>query len=545
MEATNLQIYWHESQPVYSITFRGSQADDDNDDENFNEKGELFTAGGDNKVRLWRLNCEETGKGTCKVDTIDFLSGLSLHEQAVNVIRFDHGGHILASAGDDGQVLLWKLTDEETRKKQQRMGDEPVEGDGWAVWKRLRGTANDLDNMPGGGASEIYDLSWSPDDKYLVTASMDNSLKVFNVDTGNCVAFAKDHNHYVQGVTWDPLNQYIISQSVDRSINIYEIELRDSKDITSSTTSTELIKRLKLKNRIFKSELPFIDEDASSRKIDYSVQKSSYLYHNETLPSFFRRLVMSPCGSLLVVPTGLIKNHPTSTSIGTKDDGEESSQSNSNNTSASSDFNNAVFIYTRAAIKQNLGKPSICLPFFKKPAVAVAFSPIFYERTSNKPYVDLPYKLVFAIATINQVIFYDTENIEPISIVSNLHYTPLTDLTWSPRGDMVMVSSTDGFCSAISINTAVFGRRTKKPSFTNTIVKEEISLNREDASEVKQPKRSHDIINILPVRKKSKVDTNKSTTDSASTPDATGNDKENKDDAKTLEIIKNTEIENS
>lgn len=254
---------------------------------------------------------------------------------------------------------------------------------------------------------------------------------------------------------------------------------------------------------------------------------------------------MSPCGSLLVVPTGLIKNHPTSTSIGTKDDGEESSQSNSINTSASSDFNNAVFIYTRAAIKQNLGKPSICLPFFKKPAVAVAFSPIFYERTSNKPYVDLPYKLVFAIATINQVIFYDTENIEPISIVSNLHYTPLTDLTWSPRGDMVMVSSTDGFCSAISINTAVFGRRTKKPSFTNTIVKEEISLNREDASEVKQPKRSHDIINILPVRKKSKVDTNKSTTDSASTPDATGNDKENKDDAKTLEIIKNTETENS
>ena len=97
MEASHLQIYWHDSQPVYSLTFQKNSAND-----------KLFTAGGDNKVRIWKLNRDENGQngGVRKIESLDFLGSLTHHEQAINVIRFNSKGDVLASAGDDGQVLL-------------------------------------------------------------------------------------------------------------------------------------------------------------------------------------------------------------------------------------------------------------------------------------------------------------------------------------------------------------------------------------------------------------------------------------------------------
>ena len=44
--------------------------------------------------------------------------------------------------------------------------------------------------------------------------------------------------------------------------------------------------------------------------------------------------------------------------------------------------------------------------------------------------MDLPYRIVFAVATDNSVMIYDTQQISPIAVVSNIHYTRLTDITW-------------------------------------------------------------------------------------------------------------------
>ncbi|KAL3235291.1 Chromatin assembly factor 1 subunit p60 [Nakaseomyces bracarensis] len=469
MDANNLQIYWHESQPVYGVCFRGEDG--------------LFTAGGDNKVRMWRLNFG--GASRRKVETIDFLASLTLHEQAVNVIRFDHRGEVLASAGDDGQVLLWRL-EEKSANNITGFGDDAgaseEAGSGedkeWVVWKRIR--SNAVNNEVVSGPSEVYDVCWSPDDKYIVTASIDNSVKVFNVSNGNCVAYVKDHNHYVQGVTWDPQNEFIVSQSVDRSINVYEIQFNTPAEL-KAMPNLDRIRRLRLRNRVVKGELPQISAGSDgSVLVNHSVLKTSYLFHNETLPSFFRRLVMSPCGSLLVVPTGIFKS--------TQADVAESQSS-----SANPEVNNAIYIYTRASLKQAHNKPDVCLPFLNKPAIAVAFNQNYYKLQAEKPYIDLPYKLVFAVATTNQVLFYDTESPEPISIVSNLHYTPLTDIAWSAKGDMVMVSSTDGFCSAISIDSTLFGEQIDRPASVKEVKTED-----------EEPKRKLDIVNILPVRKKAK-----------------------------------------
>ncbi|KAJ8557402.1 hypothetical protein K7X08_003027 [Anisodus acutangulus] len=40
----------------------------------------------------------------------------------------------------------------------------------------------------------------------------------------------------------------------------------------------------------------------------------------------------------------------------------------------------------------------------------------------------LPYRLIFAVATLNTLYIYDTESVQPISIVAGLHYAAVTDI---------------------------------------------------------------------------------------------------------------------
>ena len=71
MKATPLIINWHDQNaPVYSAHFEP------------NGKGRLATAGGDNHVRIWQVDCSGPER------KVVYLSTLSKHNQAVNVVRW-------------------------------------------------------------------------------------------------------------------------------------------------------------------------------------------------------------------------------------------------------------------------------------------------------------------------------------------------------------------------------------------------------------------------------------------------------------------------
>lgn len=42
----------------------------------------------------------------------------------------------------------------------------------------------------------------------------------------------------------------------------------------------------------------------------------------------------------------------------------------------------------------------------------------------------LPYRMVFVILTLEEVILYDTQHSTPIGYLSDIHYSSLTDATW-------------------------------------------------------------------------------------------------------------------
>lgn len=102
----------------------------------------------------------------------------------------------------------------------------------------------------------------------------------------------------------------------------------------------------------------------------------------------------------------------------------------------------------------DLNRPSVILPSPDQYTVAVRFCPLIFElhehTETNPPVINLPYRMIFAVATKCSVYLYDTQQKVPFGIISNIHYTRLTDLTWSSDGKMLLVSSTDGFCTLIT-----------------------------------------------------------------------------------------------
>lgn len=71
MKATPLIINWHDQNaPVYSAHFEPGA------------RGRLATAGGDNHVRIWKVQSDGEDR------KVEYLSTLSKHNQAVNVVRW-------------------------------------------------------------------------------------------------------------------------------------------------------------------------------------------------------------------------------------------------------------------------------------------------------------------------------------------------------------------------------------------------------------------------------------------------------------------------
>ncbi|CAL3970035.1 hypothetical protein PZA11_006353 [Diplocarpon coronariae] len=557
MKAAPIIVNWHaENAPIYSAEFQP------------HGKGRLATGGGDNNVRLWRLDADGEDR------KVEYLCTMARHTRTVNVVRWAPRGDVLASASDDGNVITWVL---DTKNPKPAFGEALEELETWRAKHMCRSSGH-----------EIYDLAWSPDGIYFITGSMDNVARIYNAQTGQLMRQIAEHQHYVQGVAWDPLNEYIATQSSDRSVHVYSLKTKegtymlDNRDeeprkigmnmkmdlpgrrISSHSpappdlslrqqlaaeigtigspgpscpgTPTSLALPMNPPSTISHSRKSSFGAASPARSIrrsaspapsmplpavmpmeasprPYSIGlgvKNFNIYSNDTLKSFFRRLTFTPDGSLLFTPAGQYQSQFKGT--------EESAKT-------MYEVTNTVYIYTRGGIN----KPPIAhLPGHKKPSVVVKCSPVYYlprkvspptkhitidtssedtmsalpepavpkspssqsvmepprllpqsdpsgPTSSPKPKpVDgdtsttaphgpmmafsLPYRMVYAVATEDSVLMYDTQQQTPLCIVSNLHCATFTDLTWSNDGLTLLMTSSDGFCSTLIFATGELGQ---------------------------------------------------------------------------------------
>ncbi|KAF8748049.1 WD40 repeat-like protein [Rhizoctonia solani] len=67
------------------------------------------------------------------------------------------------------------------------------------------------------------------------------------------------------------------------------------------------------------------------------------------------------------------------------------------------------------------------------------------NKLSTSSVFALPYRMLFAVATQDSVMIYDTQQAGPICMFSNLHYSSFTDMAWAPDGQSLMLASSDGY----------------------------------------------------------------------------------------------------
>jgi protein HIRA/HIR1 len=139
------------------------------------------------------------------------LATLTDHNGPVNVVRFSSNGRFLASGSDDAMACVYEL----------RSGSGAAVGglgmesnmENWRVKFALRGHG-----------SHIVDLGWSPEDRYIATASLDATVMIWNVDSGTPVTTLRAHSSFVKGVAWDPIGTYLATQSEDKSVAIWKTD---------------------------------------------------------------------------------------------------------------------------------------------------------------------------------------------------------------------------------------------------------------------------------------------------------------------------------
>ncbi|KAF8916728.1 WD40-repeat-containing domain protein [Mucidula mucida] len=236
MRFRTLEIRWHDSKPISTCdfqptTFKKARPQTTGNDGSSMEAAEkwaeqkyrLATGGEDNHVRIWMVypNIRPVGPLSASAAApprpprVEYLATLSRHSAAVNVVRWSPNGELIASAGDDGMIIIWSpSTTPQTSTYGSDLSPEELQNEKeyWRVRCMFRCTT-----------MQVYDLAWSPTGEYIIAGSTDNAARVFQSTDGKCVHEIAEHNHYVQGVSWDPLNEYIATQSSDKSMHVYRI----------------------------------------------------------------------------------------------------------------------------------------------------------------------------------------------------------------------------------------------------------------------------------------------------------------------------------
>jgi chromatin assembly factor 1 subunit B len=300
---------------------------------------------------------------------------------------------------------------------------------------------------------------------------------VFHNVAGECVCELYDHKDWVQGVAWDPLNKFIATQSKDRTMNIYSIETSTPKDPRDAIVSCKLLS----KNIKLHVELPLTAQNGQPTSTTAASSSSHLMYGDEETTPFFRRLAFSPDGAILVSPAGIydsakLSRKPDSASsevaavteapISADKDKEKEKKDKKSTKKAGP--GPTSFLFARGQLANE--SPFAHLPGHRTASVVVKFNPVLWElrkpsvegkgkgKEREAPEADrmevdgqenresavldiagsgeatsaikLSQRNIYAVATHDTILIYDTQQTAPIAFFSSLHFAAFTDLAW-------------------------------------------------------------------------------------------------------------------
>ncbi|KAG0272841.1 HIR complex subunit [Linnemannia exigua] len=224
----------------------------------------LATGAQDGKVKIWNMETLANPNIDITTEPSKHLCTMSVHNGAVLCVKWSsEDGKYLATGSDDMIVMIWQLD----RSSESWGGATFGSNDGpnvetWRGYKRLSGHESD-----------VTDVSWSPDNKYLASAGLDSKIIIWDGKSFDRIITLDKHSGFVKGLTWDPVGKYMASQSDDKTVRIWRI---------------------------------------SDWQVEVLIEKP---YQDSTGTTFFRRLSWSPEGGHIVTANAFSNDKPVAAVI--------------------------------------------------------------------------------------------------------------------------------------------------------------------------------------------------------------------------------------
>lgn len=156
------------------------------------DNGRLLASGSDDgTIRVW-----DSFNGTC-------LAVLNGHRDCVGSVTFSADGMRLASASDDFFVRLWDVS----------QLNDPNSG------------SRDCPSIAeiGGHSNIVRSVAFSPNGKYLASASRDCTIRIYKGDSGQFITQLAGHLDWINSIAFAPDSRHLVSSAWDYNLKVWDV----------------------------------------------------------------------------------------------------------------------------------------------------------------------------------------------------------------------------------------------------------------------------------------------------------------------------------
>ncbi|XP_078156799.1 uncharacterized protein LOC144552680 [Carex rostrata] len=218
-----------------------------------------------------RLKVHQYGKSYKELTGLYMCQEVKAHEGSIWCMKFCNDGRYLASAGEDRVIHVWgtSLSESNTFSTSFRRDDAghsdpltnqsingPQDKNSSSLRqlssKKMSKAKSKKKNVPDhivypdtvfslsekpvcsleGHLDDILDLSWSSSSQYILSSSMDKTVRMWDIANKSCMKMFA-HNDYVTCVQFNPVDErYFMSGSLDAKVRIWSVPDRHVVDWT-------------------------------------------------------------------------------------------------------------------------------------------------------------------------------------------------------------------------------------------------------------------------------------------------------------------------
>lgn len=177
----------------------------------------------DGTIRFWEME-----EGQC-------LCALKGHTDRVNTVLFNPGGQLVISSSDDATIRIWELFGDEPRSVSRDdvscYRDSNISSDGTlsaeivgysTICVRDKKSGSIL-REGNGHTDDVCCVIFSPNDKYIASASLDKTVRIWDANTLECIRVLRGHTTAVMDVSFSPDSKHVVSTSPDNAIRVWDV----------------------------------------------------------------------------------------------------------------------------------------------------------------------------------------------------------------------------------------------------------------------------------------------------------------------------------